>query len=116
MSAPKGSDAEFVELVRKFGVEPAAKKLGVSPRQAYRRKRNLERKYQRPITPPDTRGQPQASEHPEYIQLKIKDGVVLIGSDAHLWPGPLSTAMRAFIKFCKDFKPKAVIMNGDVCD
>lgn len=40
----------------------------------------------------------------------------MIGSDAHLWPGDRSLAQRAFLKFAKERKPKAIILNGDVLD
>ncbi len=50
------------------------------------------------------------------INWNIQDGHVLIGSDCHYWPGVVSTAHKAFVKFCKDLKPQAVIMNGDVFD
>jgi hypothetical protein len=55
-------------------------------------------------------------DHPQRVCLDIPNGAILIGSDAHIWPGPTSTAMRAFIKFSKELKPKAVILNGDVMD
>lgn len=48
--------------------------------------------------------------------LKIDNGVVLVGSDAHYWPGLISPAHRAFVSFCKNLKPRAVIMNGDGFD
>lgn len=54
--------------------------------------------------------------HPGRICFDVKDGIVLIGSDAHIWPGPTSLMMKAFMRFCKDLKPKAVILNGDVMD
>jgi regulatory Fis family protein len=50
------------------------------------------------------------------IDLILHDGVALVGSDAHYWPGDASTAHRAFVKFCKKLKPKIVIKNGDVLD
>jgi hypothetical protein len=56
------------------------------------------------------------SSQPHRITLSIKTGIVLVGSDSHLWPGPLSTAMRGFIRFCKKLKPRAVVLNGDVLD
>lgn len=49
-------------------------------------------------------------------QLNISNGKVLIGSDAHYWPGIRSTAHRAFVKFAAEIKPCAVIMNGDGFD
>lgn len=53
---------------------------------------------------------------PQQVNLELKNGTILIGSDAHIWPGKPSTAIRAFIEFCKDIKPKIVILNGDVLD
>jgi hypothetical protein len=50
------------------------------------------------------------------VNLTIENGIVLVGSDGHYWPGPASTAHRAFVKFCADMKPVAVIMNGDAFD
>lgn len=55
-------------------------------------------------------------EYPHRIPLDITDGCVLVGSDCHYWPGNISTAHRAFVKFCRELKPKAVILNGDVLD
>ena len=56
-------------------------------------------------------------QHAPRLHFEVLNGVVLVGSDAHIWPGsPVSTAMRAFVKFCKELKPKVAIMNGDVTD
>jgi len=57
-----------------------------------------------------------ATQYPAQLDVKIDNGVILVGSDAHVWPGKPSTAMRAFILFCREYKPKAVVMNGDVLD
>lgn len=54
--------------------------------------------------------------HSARLSAQITDGVVIIGSDAHYWPGAVSTAHRAFIKIIKDLQPSIVIMNGDVLD
>jgi hypothetical protein len=56
------------------------------------------------------------TEFPGRLSLDIEDGLVLIGSDAHYWPGVISTAHRAFVKAIKEFKPRTVIMNGDAFD
>lgn len=55
-------------------------------------------------------------EYPHRIPLDITDGCILVGSDCHYWPGNISTAHKAFVKFCRELKPKAVILNGDVLD
>lgn len=49
-------------------------------------------------------------------EVSLQDGVVLVASDMHYWPGEPSTAHRAFVKFCKKLKPAIVVMNGDVLD
>lgn len=48
--------------------------------------------------------------------VELDNGVVLVGSDAHYWPGLPSTAHRAFVKFARKLKPSIVVMNGDVLD
>lgn len=46
----------------------------------------------------------------------IRNGVVMIGSDAHYWPKETSTAHWAFCELADSLKPSLVIMNGDVID
>jgi hypothetical protein len=48
--------------------------------------------------------------------IQVTNGIVLVGGDGHYWPGPASTAHRAFVKFIKDMKPKAIVYNGDAFD
>lgn len=62
---------------------------------------------------PDRTSTPTAKGRRE---LDIQDGVGLIGSDAHYWPGPPSTAHRAFCLFAERLKPRFVVMNGDALD
>jgi hypothetical protein len=50
------------------------------------------------------------------INDTVKGGVVLVGSDAHYWPGLVSTAHKAFVALARELKPVAVVMNGDVFD
>jgi hypothetical protein len=55
-------------------------------------------------------------EHAARKQLSVPDGVVLVFSDAHFWPGVRTTAFRALLMFIEHLKPKAVICNGDAFD
>jgi hypothetical protein len=66
----------------------------------------------------DTEAARPAEKFPHRRELWIEDGIVLIGSDAHYWPGIISTAHRGFVRACKEFSRdlKAVIMNGDALD
>jgi hypothetical protein len=47
------------------------------------------------------------------LNVGIENGVVLVGSDPHYWPGLVSTMHKAFVKFCGVLKPSVVVMNGD---
>src|SRR6185437_8032436 len=80
----------------------------------------LEKRIGRAIKAPPENAKPRseygAGQVPGRLQLKLHDGVMLVASDAHYWPGEASTAHRAFVKFCKELKPKIVVMNGDVLD
>lgn len=112
MTAPKCSDADFIAMFESMGATAMAARLGQSERKIYDRRRNLEKKLGRPLHAPST----QAQDHDGRIQMSIQNGKVLVGSDAHYWPGIVSTAHRAFVRACKELKPRLVIMNGDILD
>src|SRR5229473_1379531 len=57
-----------------------------------------------------------ATETRSELPLAVIDGVVLIGSDAHYWPGEPSTAHRSFVALARDLAPSAIILNGDIMD
>lgn len=119
MTAPACPEAEFIALLEQFGPAETARKLGVTVRNVYHRRDKVEAKLQRRIRIPDPkRGvrQRPTVEYPHRINLEIDTGIVLVGGDGHYWPGPASTAHRAFVKFAKTLKPRAVIMNGDAMD
>lgn len=48
-------------------------------------------------------------------ELKIKDGLVIIGSDIHI-PFQDDKAVDAFVNYCTDLQPSAIVLNGDVLD
>lgn len=108
----KISDEELREFVPKIGFSATAKKFDANLRNLYQRCAKLG--IHSGIGPG---GVPRNSErHSAIVNLTVDNGIVLIGSDAHIWPGEPSTAMRAFTAFCREMKPKAVILNGDVLD
>lgn len=113
------SDADFIKLFRSNSASKVAKIIGTTVRNVYGRRQRLEVKYGRQIRGPGIRPDAvtrHASDHAAVISHKVKDGIVLVGADAHIWPGKPTTAMRAFVKFCKDLRPDIVIMDGDVLD
>jgi hypothetical protein len=117
MPHPKLPDAEFVAQFRELGAEEMQRRNGGNLRAIYERRRNLEVKLGICLSPPHKPHlHPQVSEHPGWVKLTVKDGIVLVGGDLHAWPGPMSPAMKAFISFAKKMKPAAVVLNGDVVD
>lgn len=116
---PKIPDTDFARIFEELGARKMAEKLGVKERQIYQQRERVEKRFRRQLTAPETpntRGTRAGVQHSARIHAKVYDGVVLVGSDAHIWPGPKTTAMRAFIKFCKTLRPAAAVMNGDVMD
>ena len=112
MTAKHCSDEEFVRLFQTLGATGTAKAIKCTERSVYKRRANLAR-YEA-ITAP--KKQTAQKDYPHRAQLDVKNGLVLVGSDFHIWPGSESVALRAFKKLAKDLKPAAVILNGDVLD
>jgi len=109
----------FVELWEKLGAEATAKKLKMSLRGVYQRRARLEKKFQRQIqhVAVDRRFTTRVgAHHPARLEYDLRDGIALVGSDLHIWPGDPPVMHRAFVKFCVDLEPQAVILNGDVLD
>lgn len=59
--------------------------------------------------------QPQVSDKVRH-RLTVENGTILVGSDAHYWPGIVSTAHRGLVYLAKKLKPAAIVQNGDVAD
>jgi len=113
------SDPEFIELFESIGPGKLAERLNQKERTIYARRATIERRIQRQLTAPDNGGNRRTRsniQHSARLELNIDNGTVLIGSDAHYWPGIVTTAHRAFVEFCRRMKPAAVILNGDVLD
>jgi hypothetical protein len=113
---PQMPTAEFIALFEKKGAAAVAKASGIGLRSVFARRQEIELREGITISSPDVRSRRIKVEHAGRHDLSIKDGVVLVGSDSHYWPGIVSTAHRAFVKFCKEMAPVAVIKNGDVLD
>jgi len=115
----RSADQDFIDLFEAYGPHETARRLNINVRRVYDRRVKMEKKYGRQLTPPYHAGGGRyrhGIKHAGRIEIAIPNGEVLVGSDAHYWPGIVSTAHRAFVKLIKEIKPKAVIMNGDVMD
>jgi len=116
------TDEEWIASWNKIGSpEEFAKKHKISIRNVYGRRRNLENKYgiQLPTF---------ASGNPAYLKkieqtpgharrgIDMEKGRVVVFSDAHFWPGEVTTAYKALLMIIKEFRPKVVVANGDIFD
>lgn len=115
------TDSDFVDLFQKLGPQRMAEKTGMAKRGIMNRRRRIERRTSKSILPPDpspveTWAKVGKTEIPGRLQINIKDGIVLVGSDAHYMPDVVTTAHRAFVAFAKEFKPRVLAENGDVLD
>ena len=117
MPAPVVPDAEFAKLLNDTKSPTAvARHLNVTSRSVQARMNRLEeRGWHFQLS--DKRSHRQVPDaNPARLHKAIKDGIVLIGSDAHYFPGDPTVAHTAFVKLIKELKPCTVVMNGDVFD
>jgi hypothetical protein len=117
------SDAEFIKLWAELqSASAVGKHLGIHTRAVFLRRRWIEDHYKIKLSSADVRAvhyekKRQKSFSPlKQIELGIEDGVVLVFSDAHFIPQQRSTAFKGLLWAIQEFKPKAVICNGDAFD
>lgn len=115
------SDEEFIEVWKRLGSpQRVSEATGLKIRKVYERRRTIEQKgHELPsfAAPQKTKEyQTFIPESRRVITHNITDGMVFVASDAHYWPGEVTTAHRAFVDLIKEFKPQTIVMNGDVFD
>lgn len=121
------SDDDFIRVWKKY-LSPAkvAAEFNISLRTVMYRRRRVELK--RGITllsvDPNQRSSMAAlskrtiDSRKEVNNLKISDGVIIVGSDAHYAPDVVSAAHEGLCVLAKSFGAKlcAVVLNGDILD
>jgi PAS domain-containing protein len=116
MPNPGLTDAECIEAlneIARFGGNIKAAALANDKDEStFRHRAEVARKRKLKAT-----AEPRAPiEHPQRQTIEIQNGVAIVFSDAHFWPGIITTAHRAVVKFCRELKPKLVVNNGDAID
>ena len=117
MPAPATTDKEFIEVWQRLkSPKKVAEELGVDLRNLKRRRKRIEELHG--VSLESTKQGPliKVPDNPARKMLGIENGVVLVMSDAHFWPGIHTTAYKGFLWAIKEFQPKAIIANGDVFD
>ena len=116
------TDEEWIKSWNKLGSPEEFSKVNkIAIRNVYARRRSIENKHgiQLPTF---------ASQNPAYLKkvdqtpgharrgIEMEKGRVVVFSDAHFWPGEVTTAYKALLMIIKEFKPKVVVANGDIFD
>jgi predicted phosphodiesterase len=118
--AVKLTDDEFMGFWDKFGsANEVSKASGMSLRGVNARRRKLEAKTGKMLVGNSPRS-------PDFkimyagngirTKAELENGVIMVASDCHYYPGIISTAHKAFVKLIPELKPKLIVMNGDVFD
>lgn len=114
------TDKEFIALWNEHrSAAQVATITGVSTRNVASRRRRLEKKFNITLLSDDRRGAAYTSAggvYPGRVELGIRNGTVLVFSDAHFWPGLRTAAFRGLLWAIQELKPVAVIANGDIFD
>ena len=117
------TDDEFIAAwhAGRFSPTEVARLTGTSERNIYSRRNVLRDKG---IILPSVQGgvsdgaAKAAWTYPKQINMDIDTGVVIVGSDAHIWPGKRTTAMKAMMLVTADLSQhvKLLSANGDWLD
>ena len=117
------TDTEFIQLWGQLqSATRIAEHLGIALRAVHLRRRNIEKVYNMALSASDPRGfqydrnKPKSFSPLRQIDLGILDGTVIVFSDAHFIPSQRTTAFKGLLWAIQEFKPKAVICNGDAFD
>jgi hypothetical protein len=112
MKPSKITDEEFLRLWEEHKSPlKVAKATGLSERRVHTRRRFLETKLNLNLS----------VSKPVHIQKArheagLTDGIAIIFSDAHFWPGIRTTAFKGLLWAINELKPHVVIANGDIFD
>lgn len=60
--------------------------------------------------------QEEGPKWPKRREIEVRGRSIIVGSDAHFWPGLISTAWKAYCAVAKEINPSHVILNGDTLD
>jgi predicted phosphodiesterase len=114
------TDEEFIAVWNKYNsASKVSKALGLNIRHIYARRRDIENKLSITLTAHDTRSPTFNITIPQNgvrVNVEMDNGVIMVASDCHYYPGIISTAHKAFVQLIPELKPRMIVMNGDVFD
>lgn len=116
------SDGEFIAAWEATNGSPTqvSKALGLNVRNVYSRRDSM---MARGVTLKSGTGEAQSTPvtlwtYPKQVQRDIDNGVAIVGSDAHIWPGADTTAFKALLEVTSSLAGKVKLLeaNGDWLD
>lgn len=116
------NDEEFIEQWKKIGSPLTFAKIhSMSERAVYNRRRSIETRLGITLQSfNDTRFDPYKKTEQTVGNTRrgidVEKGRVIVFSDAHFWPDQTTTAFKALLECIKEFKPIAIVCNGDALD
>ena len=115
---PLLTDQEFVELYNSKGPVYIQKTIGLARRNVQQRRQRLERRLGVEIRSPngDGYGRIPGPRAKWRLDLDFQDGVIIVASDCHYWPGNVPFMHKVLVRHIKELKPKILVLNGDVMD
>ena len=112
------SDEELIAAFKTYGSpQKVAQVLGIDVGTVYRRRAAL-----KDVSLPSFAARQHSiantyiPDNRRVISHTVDNGHVFIASDCHYWPGEETVAHKAFVSLLTEFKPKTIILNGDVFD
>lgn len=114
----KVSDEDFLAAWKCYrSATEVAKYLNITERAVHSRRRRMETRLGEIIEADHPRSPTyRVKQRSPRVECSITDGIIMVASDAHYWPGVISTAHRAFVALIKELKPRIVVANGDMFD
>ena len=114
---PACSDEEFMRLWKEIkSPHKLSRHLGITPASVFKRRRNLEIKYGVDLESSLHAETTVVARHEARVYYEFENGIAIVFSDAHFWPGIDTTAYRALLYFIDNLKPKVICCNGDAFD
>lgn len=119
--APKIPDERIIDALKRLGSPTrVAKELEMDITTVYKRRDRIQKKLG--ITLPSFNARQESvvktiiPENKRIISHEVENGTVFVASDCHYWPGEVTVAHKAFVALLTEFKPKTIVLNGDVFD
>jgi len=115
----KVDNETFINTCRTLNsTQKVAGALNLSERQVRNRRASIHKRFNiwLDLDGRDEEVRIRVPESQTRTEVELRDGCIMVASDAHYHPGIKSTAHRAFLHLAKQLHPDIIIMNGDSFD